>query len=177
MTEIQKSIVQVALGDVGRTDAAYFRTGPGEDWCAYFVAMVLERAGCAVPGPRDRARRGALAQPRWLAARGRWALSPANARHITHPGKGAESTARADLAAEILQPADVICWRASRVPLDWRGHIAIIIAASDLGIPGAIEIVHGNARGKVRREVYGPDRWPWLRAGGLAGVARICAQP
>jgi hypothetical protein len=169
-------VVKVALADVGRTDAEYFRAGgPGRDWCAYWVSSVLERAAAPAPLPTDRARRGARALVRWLARGGRWVFPPGSGTRWLHEERGRQGgLERGQWAAKCLQPADVIAWSTSRIPGDWRGHVAIVVGLDERpGQSGVVEIVHANVGGQVRRQVLGPHEWLWVCAGGVYGVARV----
>ena len=156
-------LVQIALGDIGRTDAETFRAGgPGRDWCAYWLSSVLERAGLPAPEPGSRARRGARALVRWIADQGEWVIDPKRAAELRRSDAWAE-------AAKLLQPGDVIAWRASLMPIDWRGHVALIVSAHS---DGSIETIGGNESGAVRHARLSVEQWPWRRPGELYAVAR-----
>ena len=158
------NLVQIALGDVGRTDAETFRAGgPGRDWCAYWLSSVLERAGLPAPEPGSRARRGARALVRWIADQGEWVIDPKRAAELRRSDAWVE-------AAKLLQPGDVIAWRASSGPLDWRGHVALIVEVHG---DGSIATAAGNENGAVRHSRLSAAQWPWRRRGGFCGVARL----
>ncbi len=161
-------MLDIARGDIGRTDASTFRTGTGGgNWCAYWLSSVLERAGLPTPLPSVRARRGARALTRWAAARGRWVVTPEQA--VVLARKNEVSAWRA-WVREHLRPGDIIAWRASKSRADWRGHVALV---EGIDIErGGIVTIGGNERGAVRHTVLAADKWPWRRRGGLYGVAR-----
>lgn len=159
-------LIEIALGDVGRTDTEIFRAGgPGSDWCAYWVSSVLERAGLPAPAPRDRARRGARALVQWVAEHGQWVIEPARAAKLMK----ADSLAKWAGAASEIRPGDVIAWRASRIPGDWRGHVALVVGVHQ----STLELVGGNEGGEVRRSAPNVTAWPWRRSGGIEGLSRM----
>jgi hypothetical protein len=159
-------LIEIALGDVGRTDAETFRAGgPGSDWCAYWVSSVLERAGLPAPAPGDRARRGARALVQWVAEYGELVIDPTRAAKLVKAG----SLAQWDGVAREIRPGDVIAWRASRIPGDWRGHVALVVGVHQ----STIEFVGGNESGQVRHSHHDVTTWPRRRIGGLEGIARM----
>ena len=160
-------VLDIARADVGRTDADTFRVGMGGgNWCAYWLSSVLERAGLPMPLPFERARRGARALTRWVAKRGRWVMAPDEARALVQRNEWRDWLA----CVEKIQPGDVIAWRATLDPLDWRGHVAMVEAVDRER--GSITTIGGNERGAVRHMEWTLDEWPWRRRGGLYGLAR-----
>jgi hypothetical protein len=161
-------LIEIALDDVGRTDAETFRAGgPGSDWCAYWVSSVLERAGLPVPAPGERARRGARALVQWVAEHGEWVIDPTRAAKLVKVG----SLAKWIGAASEIRPGDVIAWRASRIPGDWRGHVALVVGVHQ----STLELVGGNESGQVRYTHQDVTAWPQRRPGGMEGIGR-CAR-
>ncbi len=160
-------VLEVARSDIGRTDADTFRVGRGGgNWCAYWLSSVLERAGLPTPKPNERARRGARALTRWVAKNGRWVIAPDDAKALTRRNERRDWLA----CAEKIQPGDIIAWRATLDPLDWRGHVAMVEAVDRKR--GSITTIGGNERGAVRNTEWPLDEWPWRRRGGLYCVAR-----
>ncbi len=160
-------VLDIARGDVCRTDADAFRVGMGGgNWCAYWLSSVLERAGLPTPLPFERARRGARALTRWVTEQGQWVIAPNEAKALAQRNDWRDWLA----CAEKIQPGDIIAWRATLDPLDWRGHVAMVEAVDHKR--GSITTIGGNERGAVRNAEWPLDEWPWRRRGGLYGVAR-----
>lgn len=165
-------IVALARDDVGRTDAASFRTAGGTSWCMYFVSSLLERCGLDAPGRKEPARRGAKAGLHWIAGRGQWVLSPIEASILMRR----QSLDDWQNLAARLRPGDVVAWRASLLRGDWRGHIAIVEKVTLH--TGPMPLVHsiggneGPRPGEVRQTVQTIRQWARKRPGGLLGVAR-----
>ncbi len=165
-------LIEIAHNDIGRTDADSFRVGRAiggsGDWCAYWLSSVLERSGSPAPAANARARRGARALVRWVGEHGQWVIAPRQAAALVRHNRRDKWH---KTALQLLQPGDIIAWRASRNPLDWRGHVALIVAIDRQR--GFITTIGGNERGAVRRARVSDRRWPWRRRGGLYGVSQI----
>ena len=161
-------MLAIAREDVGRTDADTFRVGRGGgNWCAYWLSRVLERAGLPTPKPNERARRGARALTRWVAKHGQWVVDPPYAALLCSVDQPADWLT----AAKYCRPGDVIAWRATRIPGDWWGHVALIVDVDRDA--GTIVTIGGNEGGAVRETELDADQWPWRRRGGLYGVAQL----
>lgn len=169
---VGERIVALARDDVGRTDAASFRTAGGTNWCMYYVSSLLERCGLEAPGPKEPARRGAKAGLHWIAEHGQWVCDPARAKQLM-------ASATVDdwrELAEQLRLGDVVAWRASLLRADWRGHIAIVERVTLH--TGPMPLVHGIGGnegprpGEVRQSVQTIRQWAHKRPGGLLGIAR-----
>jgi hypothetical protein len=166
-------LVEIARGDVGRNDAAAFRTAGGSNWCMYFVSDVLARAGLEAPGDDERARRGALAGVRWVASRGIYVCSPARAAELLRRD---DPRLWRELADE-LRPGDVAAWRRSRLPLEWRGHVALVERVEHRERrPPLVHGLGGNEGGRVRQSAQEVRAWARKLPGGLYAVARYGAE-
>ncbi len=117
------------------------------------------------PAPGDRARRGARALVQWVAEHGQWVIDPVRASKLVKAG----SLAKWAGAAGEIRPGDVIAWRASRIPGDWRGHVALVVGVHQ----STLEIVGGNEGGQVCHSTLDIMAWPSRRPGGVAGLARL----
>lgn len=91
------------------------------------MSSVLERAGLPAPAPGDRARRSVRALVEWVADHGQWVIEPARAAKLVKAGSLAQWAG----AAREIRPGDVIALRASRIPGDWCGHVALVVGASE----------------------------------------------
>jgi hypothetical protein len=166
--------LDLAARDVGRTDADSFRAdGSGEDWCAYWVASILRRAGLPAPSIGSRQERGAKALGDWAADRGQWVISPKRARELQadgRPDKLAEEIAR------LGHPGDLIIWRRGNLLgrwIGWRGHIAIIYSLNGR----RMQRIGGNERGQVRKTDALIADHVKLLDGGVYGIARVAVLP
>lgn len=162
-------IASLAAADVGVHDPSRYIVGPGTDWCAYAVMEWMCRAGIEVPGPRESARRGARASVLWTGKHGEFVIDVAECRRLAKPSAG---TLLWGDAMRRLRPGDVLAWRATKNPLDWRGHVAVVELVHEVEGQPVVRTIGGNEGGMVKRTDLGPRDWFWRRSGGLHAAAR-----